>query len=229
LASYEELREKHLTELKALLPAYTERLSWSADRLNQEREEKLRTLVRLAKERSPWHCKRLVDIDPETLTEADLDRIPPMTKSDLMDHWDDIVTDRRLNLDLVNSHLESLTTDQYLLDEYHAVASGGSTGRRGVFVYDWTAWTLLYVMMIRRAIQVVANDPQFSETPPTRAVIAAEKATHLSSSLSQTFDSSLASTHYFPITLPIKQIVAGLNELQPRSVWLSVCALPALT
>ena len=178
----------------------------------------LRTLVQVAKERSSWYKKRLADVDPETLTEADLDRIPPMTKADLMDHWDQIVTDRRLTLDRVNTHLESLTTDQYLFDEYHAVASGGSTGRRGVFVYDWAAWLFLHVMKARWAFRELKSNPERTKRPPIRAQIAAERATHKTSAMSQTFSDSLAKVHRFPITLPIQQIVDGLNKVQPT--WL---------
>jgi len=60
-----------------------------------------------------------------------------MTKDDLMANWDRVVTDRRLTLDLVEGHLAALESDAYLFDQVHAVASGGSTGRRGIFVYGW--------------------------------------------------------------------------------------------
>ena len=63
--------------------------------------------------------------------EADLERLPVMTKADLMDNFDDIVTDARLSRDLCEDHLER--ADEYLLDEFHVVASGGSSGQRGVF------------------------------------------------------------------------------------------------
>ena len=45
-----------------------------------------------------------------------------MTKDDLMARWDKIVTDPRLTLELVNDHLQTITTDTYLFDEVHAVA-----------------------------------------------------------------------------------------------------------
>ena len=51
-----------------------------------------------------------------------------------------MVTDRRLTLDLVEGHLAGLESDAYLFDEFHAVASGGSTGRRGIFAYGWEEW-----------------------------------------------------------------------------------------
>jgi len=218
LASYAELREKHSAETVAALPDYTERLSWSADLLRDEREEGLRRLVRLAKERSPWHQARLIDVDPETLTEGDLHRIPPMTKDDLMASWDQVVTDGRLRLDRVNSHLDSLKTDAYLFVCYHAVASGGSTGRRGVFVYDWTSWSLYYIMMARWAVRRMSNDPEHTDAPLVLAVLGAERATHVSSALNQTFANALATVHRFPITRPIAEIVDGLNSLQPTYV-----------
>jgi len=211
MADYEKLRQKHFAEAVSLVPEHVDRLSWSADRLHKEREGRLRTLISVAKELSPWHQKRLADINPEEFTEANLESVPPMTKNDLMKNWDEIVTAQRLNLNLVNSHLDSLSTDQYLFDHYHAVASGGSSGFRGVFVYDWTSWAIYAILMVRWGIRDSLNNPQPVETPPVNAHIAADKATHVSSALVQTF----SNYHQFPITLPMETIVAGLNKVQP--------------
>src|SRR5262249_57222415 len=134
MVGYQDLRQQHVAGLMAMMPDMVQRLGWPADRIRREREDRLRALLRVAKERSPWHRARLRDIDPERAREDDLQSIPPMTKQDLMEHWNDIVPDDRLPLDVVEAHLAGLTTDRYLLDEFHAVASGGSTGRRGVFV-----------------------------------------------------------------------------------------------
>ena len=38
-------------------------------------------------------------------------------ENDLLGHYDDIVTDQRLSLELVEAHLEQLRSDGYLLDE----------------------------------------------------------------------------------------------------------------
>src|SRR5436190_1944709 len=81
--------------------------------------------------------RRLARVDLATVTGDDLSAIPPMTKADLMASWDEIVTDRRLTLDLANAHLARVAEDgpAYLLDDYQVVTSGGSSGRRGVFVW----------------------------------------------------------------------------------------------
>jgi len=47
--------------------------------------------------RSPFHARRLQDIDPAGTTVADLGAVPIMTKAQAQDCWDDIVTDRNLS------------------------------------------------------------------------------------------------------------------------------------
>lgn len=50
-----------------------------------------------------------------------------------MANFDEIVTDRRLTLARVETHLAGLgATPRYLLERYQAVVSGGSSGVRGV-------------------------------------------------------------------------------------------------
>ncbi len=209
-ADYEELQRRHRADAQSLLPEYVDRLSWSADRLRGERRDRLRELVRVARAGSSWHRRRLDGFDPQRLTEADLQDIPPMTKADLMENWDEIVTDPRLSLDLVNAHLERIETDEYLLGQYHAVASGGSSGRRGVFVYDWDGWMSIYLNVARLSQQ----QPDAEGKPPVLALLAAEKATHISSAYVQTFMDASA-THRIPVTRPIERIVDELNRLQP--------------
>src|SRR5262249_14785126 len=138
-----------------------------------------------------------------------------MTTGDLMAHWDEIVTDPRLRLDLVEKHLAGLAGDAYLLDEFHAVASGGVRGQRGVFVYGWGAWgpgpAGLPLPLARG--NVTAAD--LAAAPATAAVIAAGHPAHMSAALAQTFAGSAADVRSFPVTLPVEEIVAGLNEWQP--------------
>jgi hypothetical protein len=41
------------------MPGMIERLRWPVDRIRREREDRLRDLLRVVKERSPWHRERL--------------------------------------------------------------------------------------------------------------------------------------------------------------------------
>src|SRR5262249_25312459 len=131
------------------MPEHGARLKWSAEELRAGRESRLRALVAHARAHSPWHGRRLAGLDADRLPETDLHRLPVMTKDDLMDHFDEVVTARRLTRDVVEAHLAALSTDAYLLDEFHVCASGGSSGRRGAFVYDFEAWTIAWASMFR--------------------------------------------------------------------------------
>jgi hypothetical protein len=88
----------------------------------------------------------LAHIDPETFVEADLVRLPKMTKADVMANFDEIVTDPRLSLAAAEMHVarleESPAYNSYLFDRFHVIATSGSSGRRGVFAYDWDGWTI---------------------------------------------------------------------------------------
>jgi phenylacetate-CoA ligase len=174
MPTYEELRQRHVRDAMARIGELIERIDWPAGKLAAHRQAELRRLLRTAQAASPWHRKRLVGLDPDSLDEHTLAELPVMTRVDLIANFDEIVTDDRLRLDVVEAHLQRLDQrDAYLLDRYYAVASGGSTGRRGVFVYDWDAWILAYYGITRRV------------------------------------------TRQFPVTDPIEQTVAGLNDDQP--------------
>src|SRR3954464_1957169 len=135
-------RQRHLRAFADRLSVEADRLTWPLERLHALRDERLRALLQTARARSPWHAKRLAGIDVDAVTGADLAAIPTMTKADVMEHWDEIVTDRRLTLELAEAHLERVASEgpAYLLGECQVVTTGGSSGRRGVFAWDFEGW-----------------------------------------------------------------------------------------
>lgn len=213
MSNYETLRQRHSEQYRTRLSEHIQRTTWASERLRSERQSRLRALIRVGMERSPWHRGRLTHIDPDRLTEEDLPRIPPMTKDDLMGNFDGILTDRRLSRAMVESHLERLVSDAYLLDEYHVVASGGSSGVRGVFTYGWNGWLLGALTMLRFRARAQRADPEIGPNA-VRAVVAAGKPTHMSFAITQTFGRDQGSVSV-PATLPLGEIVARLNDLQP--------------
>src|SRR5690242_3133191 len=102
MRDYDKLRELHLAYAVGLAPRFIERLEWPAYSLSAYRVRLLRELAREATARSPWHRDRLANVDPSELDELSLRDLPPMTKTDLMENFDQIVTDDRLSLELVN-------------------------------------------------------------------------------------------------------------------------------
>ena len=174
----------------------------------------LRALLTTAVEHSPWHRRRLDGINVGSLSARDIVDLPVMTKSDLMDNFDSIATDSRLSREGCEEHLLQRAGD-HLLGEFQIVASGGSSGRRGIFVYGWEAWAICYSSNVRFQVRDWQHDPTLAGVPRVIAVVAASSPTHISAALSKTFASGDNARHLFPVSLPLEQIVAGLNGLQP--------------
>ena len=219
-ADFERDRQRHVHAFAERLPAEAERLTWPLERLHRLRDERLRALLRTAKERSPWHAERLAAVDPETVSGDDLSAIPTMTKADVMAHWDEIVTDPRLTLQLAEAHLERVGSHgpAYLLDDYQVVTSGGSSGRRGAFVWDFDGWLSFALVRERPSFWL---QRQGGAVERRRAFVAASHATHPTSILPRTFAGSpqLGVSRPFPVTRPVPEIVAGLNDFQPTDLF----------
>lgn len=218
MSDYEQTRARHVQHMLELLPAHLERLRWSAERLREERTARLRELVATAKERSPWHRERLADIDERTLDEGTLSELPTMDKAQLMENFDTIVTDRRVTLAGANEHIAGLHDDAYFLGDLHAVASGGSSGLRGVFVWDWEGWAAVRLVALRQQLADRLADPELAAKPPVIMIVAANHAAHFTTANAETFASDAVPVHRIPIGLPLPTIVHALNEADGDSL-----------
>ena len=212
-ARYEATRERHIADMLAGMGDHLERLTWDADRIRAERTTRLRALVATARDRSPWHRDRLEHVAVDALDEDGLAALPVMTKADLMGNFDAIVTDPRVTLAAVNAHVAALDSDAYFLGDLHAVASGGSSGLRGAFVWGWDAWATVQLSLLRRQLADRLADPELTATPPVSMMVGANNAAHFTSAIAQTFATDLVQIHRFGIALPLEEIVDGLNRV----------------
>jgi phenylacetate-coenzyme A ligase PaaK-like adenylate-forming protein len=190
------------------------RLRWSAERLEADRERRLRELLAWSAARSPFHSERLVNVDICRFTEADLPSLPIMTKADLMDNFDQVITVPALTREVVTAHVDSLTGDDYLLDQYRVVATSGSTGARGLIVYGWEDWTTFVLLASRWQVR---NEDNLPPDAPIGSLFASNTR-HVSGALHAFFRGTSAQapplTH-LPASLSLPEIVAGLNSAQP--------------
>ena len=222
MPSYEELQRRHVAEAMAMLPAQVERLSWTEEQLAAHRRDALRQLVRTAQDRSPWHRRRLAGVDPDTLGEEGLAALPVMTKEDLMGNFDEILTDPNSEPGPHRDpHRRAAPDDAYLLDRYHAVASGGSTGaagrvrlrlgRRGHVVLPRPASASELCAASRtRTRRALRADGLGQRWPPGGRLTPPRPSF-------QNFSSpDRRHLHRCPVTLPLDEIVAGLNTIQPH-------------
>jgi phenylacetate-CoA ligase len=216
----EELALKQTRDMEYRLSEQVKALSWSREKICDFRQTRLRQLLHHAKLHSSWYREQLKNYDIDQFTEEKLNQLPVLTKPILMENWDNIVTHPALSLEKVEKHIENMLDDPdllYFLDHYHVIATSGSSGKRGVFVYDWDEWNLYYLMFRRFKLFNENRQPiSLNATKKiTIGVVAASSQVHGMYSLAQTYKVRNSETFHFPITLPIEEIVAGLNRTQP--------------
>ena len=183
-----------------------ERERWPRDRLDRFQRERLSELARYAAERSPFWRERLPS------GRLELSELPVLTKTELMESFDDLVTDRRLRRDDLLAHLGRIRDDALYLGEYRAMTSSGSSGRKAVFVYDRAGWIAVLTMFLRRSAWVGVKPG----LPRTRlAMIGGGAATHMSRRGAQTMDVGVHRLLGLSVTQPLDELVSALNRFRP--------------
>jgi phenylacetate-coenzyme A ligase PaaK-like adenylate-forming protein len=136
-AAYERTRGTHLGAVRAAMDDHITRLDWSRQQIEDYQNHRLRALLAHARERSPFHARRLGGLDPSAATVADLASLPMMTKRDAQEQWDGIVTAPGLDRERAERVLAEQQWFSYTTDGQQFFSSGGSSGVRGVYVWDW--------------------------------------------------------------------------------------------
>ena len=95
--------------------------------------KRLGSLVRFARERSPVYQKLYADIgDGFSLTD-----LPPVSKPELMAHFDDVLTDRSITMERIEGFTRDLENVGRMIDgKYLVFKTSGSTGNPAVVLYD---------------------------------------------------------------------------------------------
>jgi phenylacetate-coenzyme A ligase PaaK-like adenylate-forming protein len=208
-------RQRFQTVLAASMPEHLDRLTWDRGRIEALQRDRLRALLTIASEHSAYHARRLQGIDPDTFELADLPRLPVMTKAEMMHSFDDVVTDRRLTRAVAEDAITATTTVPRPIDgELIVLASGGSSGIRGLFCFDVAAFAEYAASIVRpAAARRAAAGPQERGGPTV--IVAAASAIHATGAAPALLAGSLMEFVPVAVTRPVEEIVARLNELQP--------------
>jgi phenylacetate-CoA ligase len=213
------LRARMSGAIGAQMPGHLQRLAWGPAQLAAFQRDRLRTLLARAIEHSPFHAARLRGVDPARFELADLPRLPVMTKAQMMEQFDSVVTDPRLARDLVERHLAgSAAEPSLLLGDYICLVSGGSSGLRGVFVQTVGEYADFACTIMRRPM-AAAMTP--AGPPPEGLVIGivgAGSPVHSSGLAAATATAPPVSLIPAPAGLPTAQIVGRLNAAQPPAL-----------
>jgi len=147
--------------------------------------------------------------------------LPPVTKRELMAHFDDWVTDPRLHRRGVEAFLadRSHIGERYL-DRYVIWKSSGSTGEPGIFVQDATALST-YDALLHAQLQSTTLAGRYAVglfTHAGRAALIAATGDHFASIASwqrARKGSAWPDARAFSVMDPTPDLVAALNDYQP--------------
>lgn len=199
---------------------------WNRQQLEAFQQQQLSRLVRHARTHSPFYRDRYRHV--ATDAPVALCALPPIDKATVMDSFDSIVTDPRLKLSDLERHVVRLSKDEYYLGEYRALTTGGTTGLKGLFVYDRKAWSQVQATLLRWA-RFMGVSPRF----PGRvriASIGSDSVVHASCRAAVSADVGLYRILRLHATDSIASLVRALNRFQPEvlSAYPSIAALLAI-
>jgi phenylacetate-coenzyme A ligase PaaK-like adenylate-forming protein len=210
-ATYQRIRAAHLDAVHASLEDHVERLAWSREQIESYQNHRLRSLLAYARERSPFHARRLGGIDPATASVAGLASIPIMTKQDAQDNWDDIVT----SPDLTRERAERILAEQqwfsYTPGNQQIFSSGGSSGVRGVYAWDWP----FFISASCLAWRMQARDERGGSAPTRLAVLTAGMPPHASTPLFDVPTAPGMETVVIPAGAPFDEVLAVVAATRP--------------
>ncbi len=186
--------------------------SWTRDQLRRHQDRKLEDMVRHAAAHSPFYRQLYRELPLQQ--EVDLQALPVINKRILMENFDRIVTDRRLRLRELEAHMGQARQDDYFLGKYRVLSTTGTSGLRGVFVYDRSAWQMVLANTIRwhRFAGIRPRLPKRLRI----CAIGADIPAHVSRCIPESGDVGLFKVLCLSATEPLSELVAALNRFEPQ-------------
>ena len=184
---------------------------WPEAQLRRRQAEALAGLRGFALERSPFYRAFHRGLDGRPL-----EALPILDKATLMAEFDRVVTDPAIRLAEVEQHLaQNVPAGWHLglyLGRYTALSTSGSTGLRGVFLFDQREWI--------GALAAIARPLRWADAPPPwrrprAALIASSAPWHYSAQVGRGLASPLLPSLRLDAGLPLAAIVEQLNAWQP--------------
>jgi phenylacetate-CoA ligase len=197
------------------------RISRGAPELLAARQkERLNELVTFTRANSRFYAEKYRGL-PDTI--SDVRQLPPVTKPELMEHFDEVITDLAVRKTEVQKHIADLgNLGKPYLGKYMVWTTSGTTGTPGIFLEDknwdavisavnvlriggeWYNWNVIKGMLKAggNSASIFAGNGHFF------GVTMLERQR-------QSNRSRAKRIQLIPVTLPIAEIVQRLNAFQP--------------
>lgn len=135
-----------------------------------------------------------------------------MTKQQAQEHWDSVITVPDLDRAAAERILAEQQWFSYTRHDQQVFSSGGSSGVRGVYVWDWS----FFISAACLAWRMQARDEQRATTPDNRlAVLTAAVAPHASTPLFDVPTVDGMRTTVIEAGAPFEQVLANVAAVAP--------------
>lgn len=201
-----------IAKLMARSQRLRQREYWSRERLARYQRLSLERLRRFAYAHSPFYREFHAG-----LMERSLEELPVLSKSLLMERFEQIVTEPGARRDDMERYLETDAPGQLFLGRYFLTASSGTTGHRALFLSDTSEWLTSLASMSRQGLWMGLRQVQ------RKRKIAYGLSTvpwHGSARLLHFVDRNLTSVFQLDAGDPLESIVERLNQWQPEMLTL---------
>lgn len=111
------------------------RRRWPRARVERHRQRELARLRSFAMQRSPFYQRFHKGLELAPLTD-----LPVLTKSRLMEEFDNAVTDRAIRLADVERFCATMSVTDLFAGRYHVCATSGTSGNRAYFLHGPEEW-----------------------------------------------------------------------------------------
>ena len=152
----------------------------------------------------------------ELAEDLDVRALPVVTKAMLMERFDEWVTDPRLQRSKVEAHLERVRGDELYLGVYRCMPTGGTTGRRGIFVYDRDEWRQCLTAFLRWS-ELTGVRPRLGHRMRI-ATVGATSPLHMTARFAMSIDLGVYALRQLDARTPLREVVAALNEHRPEQL-----------
>jgi phenylacetate-CoA ligase len=152
----------------------------------------------------------------ELAEDLDVRALPVVTKAMLMERFEEWVTDPRLQRSEVEAHLERVRSDELYLGEYRCMPTGGTTGHKGIFVYDRDEWRRCLTAFLRWS-ELTGVRPRLGRRLRI-ATVGATSPLHMTARFAMSIDLGVYALRQLDARTPLCEVVASLNEHRPEQL-----------
>lgn len=200
-----------VTRVAAAIGAARQRDQWTARQLASWRQDSARRAAGWAREHSAYYAESFRRWDGKRL-----ETLPVLTRSDYLERWDDIVTDKRLTRQRVGAFLATAPSPvELLFGRYHIQSTSGTSGAAAPFAHSTDEWVNVCAGVGRLAAW---RGSAFGTPPKRYAIISLNEGFHMGARITAGSGKFFESVLQIDAAAPTAAQAAALNGFQPEAI-----------